>query len=194
MRGLDVTRAAFLTALICATNAVWANVNLELRPLRTDYRVGDVVQIDVVAVSDLPLETVSAMDVIVKWNPTSLNPLTSTNSRCQDANGPYTWFTSGFINPTPLNNSRSDGDAVWSGLAQFLLPYVANDHGTIVTTLRFNALRKGSIGRLTKVDLPATLMGFSTAVFGGDFVNQNVTGSLTGVEVLIRPAPIGPHA
>ena len=170
-----------------------ANVNLVLRPLRSDYRVGEVVQIDVVAISDQPTQTVSALDVIVKWNSLDLNPLSSSNSRCQDANGAYSWFASGFINPTPLNDSRSDGDAVWSGLAQFLMPYVATDVGTVVTTLRFNALRKGSIGRLTKVDLPPTYLGFTAAIFGGDFVNQNVTGTFIGCEILIHPAAVGPH-
>ncbi len=175
------------------TGAAKANVNLELRPLKNSYKVGEVVNVDIVAVSDNPTETIGALDVIIQWDPAVINPISSYDSRAHDANGGYAWFSSGFINPAHLNDSLSDGDAMWTGLGQFLTPFVATSQGNILTTLKFTARRACVLGHPTFVGLPATLNGYATAVYSGDQANKNITGNLTGTPVMTIPGQIGPH-
>ncbi len=148
-----------------------ANVALEFRPSSQTVAIGDVVSIEVYAVSQTP-GTIgfSAGDFIVTWDLNVLNPISYTN-----AGAGYAWGNSGFLFPT-LNGALNDGDAEWSFERQLFgtVPQ-ATPAGLKLTTLRFTA-KAQSPGTL--VNMPATLSGRTTRIFDPIIPNTNILKSL----------------
>lgn len=175
-------------ALLLTAPPVHALVNLELRPLSQTVAVGSTVSLGLYAVDDgAPLQpaTISAMDVVILWDPAFLNPISFTN-----AGNDYAWFQSGFLYPGGLNASLSDGDAVWTALAQFLNPALATPAGILVTTFQFQAL---ALTPGTTVAIAASVPpggpGYETVVYWGGAPNTPNTGSLGSAVVTIVPEP-----
>lgn len=173
MFGMRRMSAACLCVLVAAA-VVTADVNLELRPVQTYYRVGESVHIGLYAVSDSASnQPMSAMDVILTWDPSALLLVGVIN------NGPYAWLNSTFFPDSGgdgLNNTFNDGDAKYTALAQFGNPAQATPAGLLVTTLHFQAVGPSP---QADVNMPATMGNFSlTAVYGHPDVASQVTGQL----------------
>lgn len=147
----------------------WGNVNLVFSPPSQTVAAGDQVSIAVYAVSDSPFDQAfAALDVLVGWDPTLLNPISYTN-----AGAGYAWGNSGFLFPT-LNGNLNDGDAEWSGERQLGGPFpLATPAGLKLTTLKFTAVAP-TPG--TPVTMPATLSGRNTRVFHPSIPNTNILG------------------
>lgn len=158
-----------------------AAINIEFRPMQKIARPGDMVDAGLYAVSDnASNQPISAMDVLLQWNPATLQLIAAVN------NGPYNWFDSGFLPDTGLdglNNTFDDGDAKYTALAQFGNPAMATPAGLLVTTIRFQAIAETPLNTVT---IPLMLGSSSkTAVYGTAFPGQDVTGTLGQANVLI---------
>ncbi len=163
-----------------------ALIDLEFRSHYQQVKLGKTVSIGLYAVSDnANNQLLSAMDVVVRWDPTYLNPISFTNA----GNG-YAWQSSGFF-PGSINNSLSDGDAMWTAWARPGDPAAATPAGLLVTTFRFTAL---AITLGTMVEIVPSFNGFTTVVFDGTTPNTPVTGQLGSAKVMITPyvPPPGP--
>lgn len=174
-----------LAALLALQSSAIARVDLELRAAPGTIQVTEVFDVRLYAVSDsLVDQPISALDTLLQWNPAELLLVGLQNS------GPYAWFQSGFPNDSGLdglNNTFLDGNAKYTALSQFTTAALASPDGLLVTTFRFQALAPapGAV-----IALPASLGAWShTQVFGIDFPNQDVTGSLHGLTVVIAPEP-----
>lgn len=168
-----------MVAVTGFSSAARANVNLDFRPDSQTVAVGDVVNIDVYAVSDsLVDQGFSAGDIVLNWDPAKLNPISYTN-----AGAGYSWGNSGFLFPT-LNGSLSDGNAEWSFERQLFgaIPQ-ATPAGLKLTTIKFTAV---SPTTQTTVSMPASLSGRTTRVFDPFIPNTNILGTRdTGAFVTI---------
>lgn len=179
--------AALVVATALSARPSFALINLDLRPDTQTVNVGSIVSLGLYAVSDnASNQSIGAMDVIVTWDPTKLNPISFTNA----GNG-YTWFQSSFPASSPLNASLSDGNARWTALAQLSPPPAfATPAGLLVTTFRFTAVATTTTP--TGVAIPRTLSPDLTAVYDGFTPNLDVTGTLDnnpGALVNIVPEP-----
>jgi hypothetical protein len=162
-----------------------ALINLEWRPSAQVVNVGDTAAIGLYAVSDDDTaQSLSALDAIVAWDTAHLELLGVTN------NGPYVWLSSGFPNDAGLdgvNNTWTDGDALYQALGALGSPAMASPAGLLVTTFRFEALAETPA---TLVTLPESLGLFtSTRVFDGQTPGLEVQGSLGSATVTIVPEP-----
>lgn len=158
-----------------------AAINIEFRPAQKIARPGDMVDAGLYVVSDnASNQPISAMDVLLQWNPATLQLIGVVN------NGPYGWFQSGFINDSGLdglNNTFEDGDAKYTALAQFGNPAMATPAGLLVTTIRFQAITETPLNTVT---IPLMLGSSSkTAVYGTAFPGQDVTGTRGHTNVMI---------
>ncbi len=167
-----------------ATSSAWGNINVELRPVNQTVSVGTLVNIGLYLVSDQPTDQYfAAAQVIITWNTSRLQLLGLTNV------GAIPLLVSSFgAEPYGLNTSLSDGDAMWLGYAPLGNPVAATSSGTLLTTLRFQAL---SISGFTPVGIAPTAGNppGSTVVFDGAVPGLSVTGSLTGATIQIIPVP-----
>jgi len=181
--------ATLVLAIIWSLSPASANINLELRAL-PEPCASRCVQIDLYAVSDsFENQSLSAMDVILVWDPAVLR-LTGITAV---GYYPYNWLFSGFPNDymlDGLNNSWEDGDAFYEALAQLGNAAWATPSGLRVVTFNFRKLR---VGQPTLVDIarggPPQYQYTRTAVYSGQIPGLNVTGTLTGVEII--PNPVG---
>ena len=178
------TAAIATLALALAAGPAIANINLELRalpePCSSQY-----VQIDLYAVSDSSQnQSIAAMDVILVWDPTVLKLL----GVGQVGQYPYNWLFSGFPNDHALdglNDTWDDGNALYEALAQLGSPAWATPDGLRVVTFKFKKL---IVGHPTLVDIdeggPPKYQYTWTVVYDGVVPGKNVTGTLTGVDVV----------
>lgn len=180
------------TCVLIYASSAGASINLELRPSFQSTFVGNTVSMDLYAVSDTALpQTLAAVEVILNWNVTYLSLIGA------DMTGSPMGFSPGFAvdNPYGLNNSLTDGDAKWVGLAAFGPPVAATAAGTFITSFDFLAL--APTAPTTLIDILASDMpnagggiGDTTKVYDGVIPNFTVTGTLTGGVVQINvPAP-----
>ncbi len=155
--------------------AVHANVNLEWRLLSPARCGGHEFSVGLYALSDSDDDqSMAAMDVIIKWDPTYLSLLGLVND------GPYEWLSSSFPNDHSLdglNDTWADGDALYSAWAQFGDPAYAPPEGFKVTSFTFRAL--GVHAFATPLEI-ADHMGLytQTVVYDGFIPNKDVTGTL----------------
>lgn len=192
MRGMQRISRGMLF-LICATPiAGHALIDLDFRPDYQHVAKGSIVSIKLFAVSDnASNQLLSAMDVVIRWDPDYLNPISFTNA----GNG-YNWQSSGFF-PGSINNSLSDGDAMWTAWARPGDPAAATPAGLHVTTFRFTALANTLS---TIVEIVPSFNGFQTVVFDGTVPNTPVTGQLDSTSITITPwvpppsGPFGTHS
>ena len=122
------------------------------------------------------------MDVILSWDPAVLQ------LRGIDSNGPYPyqWMFSGFTNDhglDGLNDTWADGNALYTAMAQLGGPPAwAPPEGLLVTRFLF---RKLHVGGPTSVTMLADFGNYThTVVYDGFIPGLDVTGTLTGTEVL----------
>jgi hypothetical protein len=169
-----------------------ALIDLDFRPDYQHVPKGSIVSIKLFAVSDNSSnQLLSAMDVVIRWDPNFLNPISFTNV----GNG-YSWQSSGFF-PGSINNSLADGDAMWTAWARPGDPAAATPAGLHVTTFRFTALANTLS---TTVEIVPSFNGFQTVVFDGTIPNTPVTGQLDSTSITITPwvpppgGPIGSHS
>lgn len=182
----SVSRAAALCTLVSAAAAP-GEVDLSWAPQPRTIAAGVTFEINLIATADMPGgqdQAVSAMDVIVSWNPAALELI-----GIVDVDPPI-WWVSGFL-PDPeldgLNNTFADGNALYTALANpgpANAPHATPD-GLTVVTFRFVSLAETDP---TQIVIEPSLGDFSvTRVFGTDFPNQNVTGDLSNALVTIVP-------
>ena len=185
IRETDVMRifALALTALLTVVGGL-ANVNLELRPV-PEACAARTLAVSLYAVSDNETsQSISAMDVILSWDPAVLQLLGTDNGGPY----PYGWLFSGFSNDQGLdglNNTWTDGNALYTALAQLSNPPVpawAPPEGLLVVNFKFKILR---VGTPTAVALLPSLGLYShTVVYDGFTPGLIVTGTLSPVSVL----------
>jgi hypothetical protein len=160
-----------------------ALINLEWRPAAQTVQVGDEVGIGLYAVSDDPEmdQLMAAMDVIIAWDPTSMELLGVDCSGCPN------WLFSGFMtDPFGLNEAipPQDGDGLYTALAPLGVPIPATPDGTLVTTFRFRALAVTESMILDILESAGSPTGY-TSVYDGTVPNMDVTGTLGSAEVTI---------
>ncbi len=116
-------------------------ISLEWRDvLPQPVAVGDIVEVDLYAISDTGVNQVfSSVSVILIWNASYLQLLGHVN------NGPYSWLSSGFPDDSSLdglNDTFLDGTAFFQTLGQLSPNPVATatPSGLQVMTMRFEAL------------------------------------------------------
>jgi len=183
--GPTVWLVLVLLATACFPGEIWGNVDLVLVATNDCVQVGDVVEIELYAVSDStddqPFSTVEA---IIRWDPTVLELLLPAPASCSGT--PF--FICGFLpNPDSLNEGGgspnlpdNDGDALHTSLSSpnpAARPEATPPPGLLVTTFRFTALAP-SADSMVFLD-PSVPGGISqTRVL--EVNNVDVTGSIDG--------------
>lgn len=181
-------RAAACAVLVAIP--AWANINLEWRPLSQTVEVGDLIEIEIWAVSDSSADQMfSALDVIISWDPNYLEFLGHTGcTGCPD------WLLAGFLNdPYGINEAfpPQDGDGIFTALAPIGAPIAATPTGTPITVLQFTSLAMtgdNSVGFLESAGSPT---GYTT-IYDGAVPGLIVTGELgapTHAEILCQMCP-----
>ncbi|MBU0717113.1 MAG: PEP-CTERM sorting domain-containing protein [Planctomycetes bacterium] len=179
-----------IVLLVLVGPAVYADIDLEWRlpeshPEPTFF-VGETVNIGLYAVSDDETsQSISAMDVLLDWDPVYLSLFGN------DDTGAHDWLSSTFPDDA-MNDTWLDGDGYYRAFAHFGLPAEATPAGLLVTTMQFTALAEtpetivtvplypfpGYDGRVTK-----------TAVYDGEIPGYDVTGELDSIAIEIIPEP-----
>ena len=139
LRFLSLAVALAGTSAALAPRAAAQNlVDLTWTPATQNAGVDNVVEIRLVVASDGATDQpFSGLDAIVDWDPALLELLGFDNTGAG-----YAWFLSGFLpDPDGINLDLTDGDALFTALAQATLPAQAPAGGGLtVTTLRFKTL------------------------------------------------------
>ncbi len=161
-------------------------INLEWRPDAQTVRAGATVDVGLYAVYDDVGGTtdgsISAVDVILSWNPTVLE-LTGASD-----NSPYEWLFSGFPDDAGfdgLNDTWLDGNALYNAMSQFAPspPALATTDGLLLTTVQFEALAETPETVLT---IPVDYGLFTRSrVFDGEIPGFEVQGTLGSATVRI---------
>jgi hypothetical protein len=164
-----------------------ASINVELRPTNGTVVVGGVIGLGLFLVSDnTQPQRSAAAQIILNWDPSRLQLLGLSSS------GAIPLLSSSFPRPDPNNLNEAsppaDGDAMYVALGNFGTGIVATPAGSLLTTIRFQAL--GPLGP-TPVSIPQTggnPVG-RTEVFDGTIPNTDATGTLMGATVTVVPGP-----
>ena len=176
-----------LTKAVAAVDLVWSPAEIQTA------EVGEVVEIDLVALSDEPGgEAVATINAIISWNPSYLELAGHVD------NGTYEWMASVFPEDEPpggdgLNEPygevpANDGDALYLAQAQMLpppgTPAMVTDEGLLVTTFRFRPLREG-LAAISLLEEAGEVS--ATRVLSGTEAGLDITGTL-GAPALIDVA------
>lgn len=126
-------------------------------------------------------QTISAIDVIVEWDPVYVELLGVNN------NGPYDWLSSGFpddSNLDGLNVNMTDGTVFYQALAAFGQGNAAEatPDGLLVTTFQFRAIL-GEVVNYVEM-LPDIGTYSHTRVFSGEVPGLIVTGTIDSIDLL----------
>lgn len=158
------------------TRRARADVDVAFQPAPRTVDRGVLFELQLIAASDSDADqTMSAMDVVLTWNPLELEFVGVIN------NGPYSWLIAGFLRDA-LNDVLDDGDAKFTALANFSEPAVATPDGLLVATFRFRALTNTDKTLIRIV--PSTPTSTATQVFGAEVANQVITGVLLGAGIM----------
>ncbi len=190
MRSEPILRGGYLKAGLWCTAiltlavlpAAHANIDLVWRPASQTVNVGDTVEIGLYAVSDSAVnQSMIAASVVLQWNPAYLGAV----SYVRD---PSAWPGSSFQSPDPwhLNDSLSDGDAVYTACRPVLLPAWATPEGLWVASMRFQALAGTPPGSPTQLIIPTHM---ATTVMDGVTPGLDVHGTLGRATITINPEP-----
>lgn len=174
------------------TSSARAEVDLELRPRTlTVASVGDMLEVDLVAVATGPDEPFAGLDAIIVWDPSVLRL-----SGDSEGNSPFSWTRAIFPNDSGLDGLNADcgadsfcspftfrpyndGDAFFQAVALFLdqQPTATGD-GLIVTTLSFEALTSAGFTSISLVPLRGLYSGSRVVATGSEGETTVVTGAL----------------
>lgn len=162
-------------------------VRLELRPAGQTVFETETVVVSLVALSDDALaDEISVMEVILQWDPAILS--LQGNIDPTPAMGGYDWLSSGFpvIGDSGLNQSLTDGDALYLARSQLLDPpgsAMATSSGLVVTRFEFSVVSP-SLG--TNVDIPLSepVSGAETQLVGS-IPNFDILSGTSGATVAI---------
>lgn len=161
-----------------------ADVRLELRPTSPVAFVGETVEFGLYAHTDSldGSEAISAMDVVLVWNPGLLEFVEIVN------NGPYSWLWSVFPEDSGLdglNDSLEDGDAFYTALSRFGDSAVVTSDGLLVTTLVFRMLTPSAAATVS----PVSDLGVysTTSVYSAEpgHAGELITGALQSGTVIV---------
>ena len=163
-------------------------IDLEWRPAAQAVLVGETVNIGLYAVSDdgETNQSISAMDVILAWDPEFLELTGNVDD------GPYDWMVSVFPNDSGadgLNETWADGDALYIAYARGGEPAWATPAGLLVTTIQFTALAEAPE---TVLSIPEQAGYYTeTVIYDGQIPGLGVQGDLGSavVTVLSEPPP-----
>ncbi len=182
-------RAAFLAALahgvLVLAGPLHGAINIELRPRATTAVVGELIDVDLFAVSDDPNsdQSLFGLQAVLQWNAQYLRLV---GHEVPASGG---WILSGFFDDSKidgLNNSHDDGDAYFQAAVAFPGPLWATPSGLLVTTLSFRALAPTPN---TLLSIPSEFGQFTVSEVFGEVPGQVVTGTLgtTGFPVTSHP-------
>lgn len=158
------------TASVCS-----ANINLEFRPASQNVNFNCDIRVGLYAVSDSGnVQVFSAVQAIITWDISKIQLIGIDNT------GTPPWLASGFLaNPYHLNDSLTDGDAMWIGLSPLgaanAIP--ATTSGTLLTTFRFQPLASTPATAINIAARGGNPVG-STIVYDGSIPNSIATGLL----------------
>ena len=178
----------FLIAALAASPVCLAQVDLEFRVLSPLPDPGDTVQVGLFVVGQpgAPTETVGAAEAIFTWETAHLQLLGV------DSSNPANLIFSGFptLGSSGLNEASppADGDGLFVALGPLGTPILADEAGTLLAILNFEALfaTPGSpVELLASAGSPLR----DTVVFDGTTPNTIVTGDLSWTSVAIRCGP-----
>ncbi len=171
-------------AIVAPFQRAAGNINLELRPMNNATGVGCPIALGLYGISDnRTIQTISAIQVILNWDIARVQLVNASN-----VGGP-TWLSSGFgSNPYHLNDSLSDGDAMWIGLAPLGAQntiQVSPSPGTLLTTFNFTAVAGTQPTTAVTIALNGGNPVGHTIVYSGAMPNTNITGTLTGSTIQV---------
>jgi hypothetical protein len=161
-------------------------VDLRWEPALQYARVGDIVEIQLVATSDgVTGQPFAALDAILDWDPDVLEFIEH-----DDTGAGYAWYVSGFLlDPDGINGDVSDGESLFTALVQPSTPAEAPlPPGLVVTTMRFEVLAETS-GTELRFEPSAGVYG-TTRVLDYYEPGLEITGDTTSVAtVVVVPEP-----
>ncbi len=183
LRSKGLTTLALGGALVLMGGSLaLGDINLALQGV-TEECATHTLGVDLVASSDSgESQSISAMDVIIAWDPAVLQLLGIDS----DGPYPYQWLFSGFTNDhglDGLNDTWTDGNALYTAMAQLGGPAAwAPPEGLLVIRFLFKKLH---VGNPTLVSIPASFGNYThTVVYDGVIPGLDVTGTLTPTTVL----------
>lgn len=173
---------AIALLVLVGVRAGIASVDLEWRPREHRTTPGQTVAFGLYAVANGGTnEPVGAIDAVLEWNPGIVVLTGRTN------NGPYRWFSSGFLNDAQLdglNATWADGNAFYTALSAIppQAPAQATPEGLLVATFGFMADGAGA----TEVHLPEGFGEFSASrVHSADMPGTFLTGRLGAARIVV---------
>jgi hypothetical protein len=168
--------APAILAVLLAVPVAVSNVDLVLQPVVPQPCASRYLDLRLYAFADgQTTESVGAMDVILSWDPAILNLQGILTMGVY----PYAWLFSGFpsdIGLDGLNETWTDGDALYEALGQLGAPADVTSSGLLVTAFRFEKLR---VGIPTTIEMPESAGMYTvTAVYSGLVPGLAITGTL----------------
>lgn len=155
-------------------------VDMRLEPAEQVALAGETISVDLVVSSGLP-KTITAIDAIVTWDPTRLTLIGA-------ALADFPPFVSGFLpDPDGINDSVSDGEALYTALAPLTTP-ASVPPDLHVVTFEFMVLTSAC------VELTPSVGTFGSTRVIGPVPGVEITGAIDGpvnVEVPTAWADLG---
>ncbi|MCC6483704.1 MAG: PEP-CTERM sorting domain-containing protein [Armatimonadetes bacterium] len=190
-----LTFLGLAAAIICSGGLrASAAVNLELRPITQTANIGETLGYDLYALSTTGSdEFVSAMDVILTWDPALIRPEVGTDG--MGAPQPEWDFDGLLYQASGINNRDmitgdiiNDGAFMYTAAAPLGTPVAISPTGLKIVEFRFTA-RAMTSG--TSIQIPAAFGQDQTRVFDGMNANTDIKGLLTGARMTVVPEPSG---
>ncbi len=172
-----------LIGVIGLSGTAGALVDLQWRPAQQTVNVGEPVVIGLYAVSDSSEDQlISAMDVIVRWDPAFLSGVSLGDPQ-------PAWLTDGFFGSAPdeINQDLADGDVMYTAWANFGGSAAATPQGLLCVEFEFTAL--APVESTTVYIDTAFGSSAETKVFDGTVPNHDIKGTLGTAQVTVVPEP-----
>jgi hypothetical protein len=166
-----------LLPLLLLSSISPGQVDLVLGPTVQAATVGSTVEITLTATAPSPptVESFTAIDAILSWDPTKLAFIEA------DASG-YPWFVAGFLgDPDGINTSITDGEALYTMLAPPGAPASIPPNIDAVI-FRFTVLESAI------VSLKPTSGTFGKTRVLGTGINRDITGDISATATVIVPS------
>jgi hypothetical protein len=164
---------ALLLCLLAALGQ--SDVDMSLTPSTQNVTPGCVACVDVV-LSTAGTSAVSAVDVIISWDPAEVSLVQAV------PNPAYSWLATGFLNdPDGINDDVTDGQALYTALASPLSPISVPPSANIVT---FQFMVIGD----AEIEVLPSLGTFGVTKVVGTSPGEILTGVLPGAAVGVTTA------